>query len=96
MKGLEPNVVLNAPDSDVIKTYVELGMGVGIVAQMAYDPARCRVRDARRQSPVSRRRRRGWDCAMACSCVATCSLLALFAPKYDRAAVDAALGACRT
>ena len=39
-KGLEPNVVLTALDSDVIKTYVELGMGVGIVAQMAYDPAR--------------------------------------------------------
>ena len=37
-KGLEPNVVLTALDSDVIKTYVELGMGVGIIAQMAYDP----------------------------------------------------------
>ena len=36
-KGLEPNVVLSALDSDVIKTYVELGMGVGIVAKMAYD-----------------------------------------------------------
>ena len=39
-KGLEPNVVLTALDSDVIKTYVELGMGVGIIAQMAYDPVR--------------------------------------------------------
>ena len=38
--GLAPNVVLTALDADVIKTYVELGMGVGIVAQMAYDPAR--------------------------------------------------------
>lgn len=35
---LEPNVVFTAADSDVIKTYVRLGVGVGIVASMAYDP----------------------------------------------------------
>jgi len=39
-KGLTPNVVLTAIDADVIKTYVELGMGIGIVAMMAYDPKR--------------------------------------------------------
>src|SRR5205085_4365274 len=39
-KDLQPNVVLTALDTDVIKTYVELGMGVGIVAQMAYDRAK--------------------------------------------------------
>jgi LysR family cys regulon transcriptional activator len=39
-KGLTPNVVLTAIDADVIKTYVELGMGIGIVAMMAYDPRR--------------------------------------------------------
>ncbi len=38
--GLVPNVVLTALDSDVIKTYVELGMGVGIIASMAFNPAR--------------------------------------------------------
>jgi LysR family cys regulon transcriptional activator len=32
---LKPNVVLEAIDSDVIKTYVRLGLGVGIVAEMA-------------------------------------------------------------
>ncbi|PZP62249.1 MAG: HTH-type transcriptional regulator CysB [Azospira oryzae] len=37
-RGLKPNVVLTALDSDVIKTYVALGLGVGIVARMAYDP----------------------------------------------------------
>lgn len=37
-KGLTPNVVLTAVDADVIKTYVRLGLGVGIVANMAYDP----------------------------------------------------------
>ena len=34
-RHLQPNVVLEAIDSDVIKTYVKLGMGVGIVAEMA-------------------------------------------------------------
>ncbi|MES1925053.1 HTH-type transcriptional regulator CysB [Salinisphaera sp. T31B1] len=38
-EGLEPNVVLTAVDADVIKTYVRLGMGVGVVANMAYDEA---------------------------------------------------------
>src|SRR5699024_4208390 len=33
--GLEPKVVFTAADADVIKTYVRLGMGVGIVAKMA-------------------------------------------------------------
>jgi LysR family cys regulon transcriptional activator len=38
--GLTPNVVLTALDADVIKTYVDMGMGIGIIAQMAYDPDR--------------------------------------------------------
>lgn len=36
--GLTPNVVLTATDADVIKTYVRLGMGVGILANMAWEP----------------------------------------------------------
>jgi LysR family cys regulon transcriptional activator len=40
--GLEPNIALTAIDADVIKTYVELGLGVGIVAQMAFIPDRDR------------------------------------------------------
>ena len=38
--GLAPDIVLTAMDADVIKTYVELGMGVGIVASIAMDPER--------------------------------------------------------
>jgi LysR family transcriptional regulator, cys regulon transcriptional activator len=34
-RRLTPNIVLDAIDSDVIKTYVRLGMGIGIVAEMA-------------------------------------------------------------
>lgn len=40
VNGLIPNIVLTALDADVIKTYVELGLGVGIVAKMAFDPQR--------------------------------------------------------
>ena len=38
--GLTPNIVLTAIDADVIKTYVNLGLGIGLIAQMAYDPKR--------------------------------------------------------
>ncbi len=36
-QGLEPDVVFTARDADIIKTYVRMGMGVGIVAGMAYE-----------------------------------------------------------
>jgi LysR family transcriptional regulator, cys regulon transcriptional activator len=39
-EGLSPNVVLTAIDADVIKTYVSLGLGVGLLAGMAYDVER--------------------------------------------------------
>ena len=41
-RGLTPQVVLTAFDADVIKTYVELGLGVGIMASMAFDAKRDR------------------------------------------------------
>ena len=37
-EGLSPRVVFTATDADVIKTYVRLNLGVGIIAGMAYDP----------------------------------------------------------
>ncbi len=37
-EGLHPKIVLAALDSDVISTYVSAGLGVGIIAQMAYEP----------------------------------------------------------
>jgi len=37
-RGLAPRVVFTATDADVIKTYVRLGLGIGIVARMAFDP----------------------------------------------------------
>lgn len=39
-RGIEPNIVLNAIDADVIKTYVESGLGIAIIPDMAYDRRR--------------------------------------------------------
>jgi DNA-binding transcriptional LysR family regulator len=41
-KGLTPNIVLSAIDSDVIKTYIELGLGVGILNSIAFEELRDR------------------------------------------------------
>ena len=91
-QGLLPNVVLTALDADVIKTYVELGMGVGIVAQMAYDPDRDTALErldashlfASSTTRLALRRDvflRGY----------VYDFIAGFAPALDRATVDAAL-----
>ena len=65
--ALAPDVVLTAMDADVIKTYVELGMGVGIVASIAFDAERdrhLRAIDARHLFEVNLTRlglrRGGW------------------------------------
>ncbi|MGH7908670.1 MAG: CysB family HTH-type transcriptional regulator [Thermodesulfobacteriota bacterium] len=39
-QGLAPDIVLSAVDSDVIKTYVELGLGIGIIAAVAFNEKR--------------------------------------------------------
>jgi LysR family cys regulon transcriptional activator len=38
--GVTPNVTLTALDADVIKTYVNLGLGLGIISDLAFDPQR--------------------------------------------------------
>src|SRR5262245_1121347 len=43
--GLTPDVVMSAMDTDVLKTYVELGLGIGIIASMAFN--------AKRDEPLS-------------------------------------------
>jgi LysR family cys regulon transcriptional activator len=93
-RGLEPAVALTAIDSDVIKTYVELGLGVGIMARMAFDPARdvnLRALDAshlfdQSVTRIGLRRGaylRGYEYA----------LVELFAPHLTREIVDAAMDA---
>ena len=90
--GLEPDIVLSAMDADVIKTYVELGMGVGIVASIAFDADRdrnLRALDARHLFEVNLTRlgiRRGtWLRGYAYAFIES------FAPTLTRAAVEAAL-----
>jgi len=39
-RKLAPDIVMSALDADVIKTYVQVGLGVGIVAAMAFEPSR--------------------------------------------------------
>lgn len=91
-RGLETNVVLTALDSDVIKSYVGLGLGVGIIAQMAWDPARDRgfeLLDAAHLFAASTTRlalRKG-----AFLRGYAYEFIALFAPQYTRRAIDRAL-----
>jgi len=91
-RGLRPNVTLTAIDSDVIKTYVALGLGIGIIAGMAFNPAEDRnlgMADASHlfESSTTRigvRRNaylRGY----------TYAFIELFAPHLTRKVVDAAL-----
>lgn len=91
-RNLTPNVVLTAIDADVIKTYVNLGLGIGLLAHMAYDVARdanLAMMDASALFPESTTylaiRRdaylRGFVYAF----------IQLLAPDYDRKALEAAL-----
>src|SRR5690606_13614075 len=90
--GLNPDVVITAMDADVIKTYVALGMGVGIVASIAIDAERdphLQGIDARHLFPINVTRlalRRGVllrGYAMA--------FIENFAPTLTRQVVDEAL-----
>ena len=90
--GLSPEIVLSAMDADVIKTYVELGMGVGIVAAIAFDPERdrtLRALDARHLFEINLTRlaiRRGaWLRGYVYAFVES------FAPTLTRTVVQAAL-----
>ena len=91
-QGLTPNIILSAIDSDVIKTYVELGLGAGILNSIAFDPVRdahLRCIDAghlfaERTTFLALREGaylRGF----------TYEFIELFAPHLDHTAVDAAL-----
>jgi LysR family cys regulon transcriptional activator len=91
-EGLTPNVVLTAIDADVIKTYVGLGLGVGLLAAMAYDDERDTnlvAIDASNLFPSSTTfvgiRRDAFLRKFAYECIE------LLAPHFDRKAVNDAL-----
>jgi LysR family transcriptional regulator, cys regulon transcriptional activator len=91
-QGLSPQVVLSAIDADIIKTYVELGLGIGIVASMAYSQetdVRLGARDASHLFPMSQTGvalRRGVYLKGY-----TYGLIELIGPHLTRAEVDEAL-----
>lgn len=92
-RGLNPNVVLTALDTDVIKTYVKLGLGVGVIASMAYHPEEdkgLRLIDASHLFEASTTHiglRRG-----AYLRGYAYDFIQIFAPHLGRAKVDQALG----
>jgi LysR family transcriptional regulator, cys regulon transcriptional activator len=90
--GVMPNVVLTAIDADVIKTYVGLGLGVGLIANMAYDGERDKdlVRlDCSHLFPASTTYLGVRKDAFLRSYIY--GFIELLAPKFDRKAVDEAL-----
>ncbi|HEB92823.1 MAG TPA: CysB family HTH-type transcriptional regulator [Gammaproteobacteria bacterium] len=92
--GLEPQVVLTALDADVIKTYVELGLGVGLVANVAFEPERdvnLRLIDIAQLFPASTT----WVGIRRGSYLRgfVYDFIELFAPHLDRATLKAALNA---
>jgi len=90
--GEVPNVVLTAIDADVIKTYVALGLGIGIIAKMAFDPAQdrnLRALDAAHLFEPSTTRiglRRNFYLRGY-----VYDFISMFAPHLDRETVDAAM-----
>jgi LysR family cys regulon transcriptional activator len=90
--NIQPNIALTAIDADVIKTYVELGLGIGILAKMAFIPERdkqLRMVDAGHLFKPSTTRiairkneyLRGY----------TCDFIELFAPHLTRTVVADAM-----
>ncbi|MBM3408306.1 MAG: CysB family HTH-type transcriptional regulator [Betaproteobacteria bacterium] len=96
-QGLAPDIVLTAIDSDVIKTYVELGLGIGIIASVAFDPERDRQLkcfEAEQLFPINTTRvaiRRG-----AYLRDFTIAFIESFAPDLTRERVIEAIGSNRT
>ena len=95
--GIEPNVVLTAIDADVIKAYVELGLGIAIVPTVAYEPGRdrnLRALDARRLfDPTVTRieiRRDAWLRSYMYD------FITALAPDWDREAIDRMIRAGRS
>ncbi|MBI3715864.1 MAG: CysB family HTH-type transcriptional regulator, partial [Betaproteobacteria bacterium] len=91
-EGITPTFVLSAMDSDVLKTYVELGIGIGLLAEMAFDPATDRnlavvpVNHLFSESTTKIALKRG-----AYLRSYTYALIELMSAKLTRKAVDAAL-----
>ena len=91
-QSIEPDIILTAMDADVIKTYVADGLGVGIIASMAFDAdtdLRLRALEAKHLFATNMTRlamRRG-----AYLRGFAYALIELFAPQLTRGAIDKAM-----
>jgi LysR family transcriptional regulator, cys regulon transcriptional activator len=91
-RAIRPKIALSAIDSDVIKTYVEIGLGVGIIARMAFDPERdpnLRMLDASHLFAASTSYialRRGLPPRNFLY-----AFIAMLSPQLDRATIDEAM-----
>ena len=89
---IEPNIVLSAIDADVVKSYVELGLGIAILLSLAYEPERDRALRAinaghlfaRTTPQIVLRHGKYLPGYMH-------DFIASLAPQWDRAAVEAAM-----
>ena len=90
-QGLHANVVFTARDADVIKTYVRMGLGIGIVASMAYEaddqrhltPIKVNGLFPRSTTWIGFRKNTVLRCYMA-------DFIRLFAPHVDAVQIDKA------
>lgn len=93
-QGITPNFVISAMDADVIKTYVELGIGIGLLAEMAYNAKQdgalgvISAKHLFAESVTKLALKRG-----AFLRGYTYELIELLAPKLTREAVDGVLSA---
>lgn len=90
--GIKPNIVLSAIDADVIKSYVELGLGIAILPSVAYEKGRdrrLRVRDASRlfEPTVTRIELRRAGLLRS----AMVDFIRLVSPEWDRAMIERAM-----
>jgi len=91
-RGIELTVVMTATDADVIKAYVELGLGITVLPQVVFDPLRDRQLNARDVSHL-------FAPTLAVTCIHpdtylrgyVYDLIEMIAPKWTRDAVDAKL-----
>jgi LysR family cys regulon transcriptional activator len=91
-RGIELDVVMTATDADVIKAYVELGLGITVLPQVVFDPLRDRQLNARDVSHL-------FAPTLAVTCIHSNTYLRqyvydfieMIAPKWTRDAVNAKL-----
>jgi LysR family cys regulon transcriptional activator len=91
-RKLQPRIVLEAIDSDVIKTYVRLGLGIGIVAEMAVrDDPTCGDLVARPVGHLFGPTWRAWPSSAAPTCATLSTFAELLSDRLSRDLIPKAM-----